>query len=227
MVRPGGAGGWDRRVAGVPTLASINEMKNKIPSRAWRLRLLLVAAVFIAPVALSYILFFSGWRPEKINPHGTLLTPARPVTDIELKKTDGSAARFSALPRRWMLLYVGSSECTSACERALYTMRQVIAAQGKESHRAYPAMVATDTHALDMLRNRLKEYPDVTAYTASAGDITRLRAELEIKDSPATEPHYIYVVDPLGNFVMRYSVQTDPSGMRKDLQRLLRYSHIG
>jgi cytochrome oxidase Cu insertion factor (SCO1/SenC/PrrC family) len=197
------------------------------PARTWRLRLLLVAAVFVAPVAASYILFFSGWRPETVKPHGDLMTPARQITDIELKKMDGSIVRFSALPRNWVLLYLGSSECTSTCERALYTMRQVIAAQGRESHRLYPAIIATDTRALDMLRYQLKEYPDVLALTGSAEGIARLARELEVSGSPATEAGYIYVVDPMRNFVLRYSLQTDPSGIRKDLQRLLRYSHIG
>lgn len=202
-------------------------MNKKKPARPWRFRLLLVAAVFAAPVVLSYVLFYGGWRPDTVRSYGELMTPARQVTDVELKKLDGSVVRFSALPRRWMMLYLGSSECTSVCERSLYAMRQVIAAQGRESHRVHPAMIVTDTRALDMLRYQLKDYPDIMALTASAADVSRLVRELEIPAAALSDEHYIYVVDPLGNFVLRYSPQSDPSGMRKDLQRLLRYSHIG
>jgi hypothetical protein len=38
---------------------------------------------------------------------------------------------------------------------------------------------------------------------------------------------HIYVVDPLGNLMMRYPRDPDPSKMIKDLQRLLKYSRIG
>ena len=38
---------------------------------------------------------------------------------------------------------------------------------------------------------------------------------------------YIYLVDPLGNLMMRYPRDPDPAKLVKDLQRLLRYSRIG
>jgi cytochrome oxidase Cu insertion factor (SCO1/SenC/PrrC family) len=154
------------------------------------------------------------------------MTPVRQVTDLELRKLDGTAQRFSALPRRWALLYIGSSDCQSVCEQALYTMRQTIVAQGREAHRVHPLMIATDTKALDSLRRQLAGYPDVTAFTGSSAEIARLSRELEMPGT-AADSHYIYIVDPLGNVAMRFSLQADPSGLRKDLQRLLRYSHIG
>jgi hypothetical protein len=38
---------------------------------------------------------------------------------------------------------------------------------------------------------------------------------------------HIYLVDPLGNLVLRYPRDADPSRMRKDLERLLKVSRIG
>ena len=38
---------------------------------------------------------------------------------------------------------------------------------------------------------------------------------------------HIYLVDPLGNIVLRYPRDADPTGIKKDLQRLLRVSRIG
>jgi cytochrome oxidase Cu insertion factor (SCO1/SenC/PrrC family) len=37
----------------------------------------------------------------------------------------------------------------------------------------------------------------------------------------------LYLVDPLGNIMMRYSTASDPGGIMGDLKRLLRYSRIG
>ncbi|MDP3715723.1 MAG: cytochrome C oxidase subunit I, partial [Burkholderiales bacterium] len=38
---------------------------------------------------------------------------------------------------------------------------------------------------------------------------------------------HIYLVDPLGNVVLRYPRDADPTRIKKDLQRLLRVSRIG
>ena len=44
---------------------------------------------------------------------------------------------------------------------------------------------------------------------------------------PMFSPDHIYVVDPLGNLMMRFPRDPDPSLMIKDLQRLLKASRIG
>ena len=44
---------------------------------------------------------------------------------------------------------------------------------------------------------------------------------------PGETRDHIYLVDPLGNLMMRFPRDPDPSKMLKDLQRLLKYSGIG
>ena len=39
--------------------------------------------------------------------------------------------------------------------------------------------------------------------------------------------HSLFVVDPLGNLVLRYDVRESPKGLLSDLQKLLKLSHIG
>ena len=38
---------------------------------------------------------------------------------------------------------------------------------------------------------------------------------------------YVLIIDPLGNVILRYPRDLDPSAMKRDLQRLLRASRIG
>jgi cytochrome oxidase Cu insertion factor (SCO1/SenC/PrrC family) len=134
-------------------------------ARRGRTRLLLLMAVFAAPALLAYALYYSGWRSAAPRVHGELVSPARPVADVELQTLDGVAAPLRSFQRRWLLLYFGSSDCTAACERALVNMRQVIAAQGRQAHRVRAAMVVTDTRALTALRRQLGEHPDLAALT--------------------------------------------------------------
>jgi cytochrome oxidase Cu insertion factor (SCO1/SenC/PrrC family) len=204
------------------------KQKNKNTKPRARGRLILLAAIFSAPMMIAYFLYYSGWRPAVVHPHGELVTPARPIGDVEFKALDGQPVRFSSLQPRWRLVYFGSSECTSACERALYKIRQIIAAQNREAHRVRGVMVLTDTRALDKLRDQLKDYADITALMGSPANVTRFAREFEIPAGSALGGlHRIYVVDPLGNFLMSYPAEADPSGMRKDLTRLLRLSQIG
>jgi len=37
----------------------------------------------------------------------------------------------------------------------------------------------------------------------------------------------LFIVDPLGNLMMRYDVRQDPKGLLQDLKKLLSLSHIG
>jgi len=194
-----------------------------------RLGLLLLAAMFAAPMVAAYVLYYSGWRPEEVRPHGDLVTPARRVADVELKSlVDGSPGRVTASPPRWSLVYFGSSDCTAACERALYVMRQVIAGQGREAHRLRPVMVLTDKRASGKLRNQLKDYPTVVPLIGSDAEIARLAREFDTPAGGALAGlHRIYLIDPLGNFFMSYPADVDPGGISKDLKRLLRYSQVG
>jgi cytochrome oxidase Cu insertion factor (SCO1/SenC/PrrC family) len=147
---------------------------------------------------------------------------------VALTRLDGSATSFGALRTRWALVYFGSSDCQAACERALYHMRQVIAAQGREAHRLQSVMIVTDAAALTRLREQLKDFPQTHALTGARTAIERLAQEFALPAGGALAGlHRIYVVDPLGNLMMSYTADVDPNGMRKDLARLLRYSQIG
>ncbi|MEZ5600135.1 MAG: hypothetical protein R3F36_03615 [Candidatus Competibacteraceae bacterium] len=44
---------------------------------------------------------------------------------------------------------------------------------------------------------------------------------------PGPSGDWVYLLDPLGNLLMRYPVTVNPSGILKDLRRLLRLSEIG
>lgn len=193
-----------------------------------RLTLIGLAVLFAAPMLIAYLLYYSGWRPDATQSYGDLVMPARPVGDVELSVVDNGPRRFSSFRGRWLLVYFGSSECGTACERAMYEMRQLIAAQGRQAFRVQAAMIVTDTRAIDLLHYKLKDYADVTALTGAPADIAKLGRDFETPAGSALAGlHRIYVVDPLGNFLISYPADASPSGMNKDLGRLLRASQIG
>ena len=193
-----------------------------------RRKLMLLAALFVLPMLVAYALYYSGWRPEAVHPHGDLVQPARPVADAALVQLDGKPMRFSELRGKWTLVMFSAAECLSPCERNLVKMRQVIAAQGKEAERIQSMLIVKDAKMRDWLNYAIKDYPGMRAVIGPPEAFDALAREFTLPaGSPLDNLNRIYLVDPLGNFMMSYPADADPTGMRKDLARLLRISQIG
>lgn len=190
--------------------------------------MLLLAVLFAAPVIAAYALYLSGWRPSSTGNHGELVQPARPVADATFTLLDGKSIHFSELHGKWQLIAFGGAECLKPCERNLYKMRQVIEAQGNDADRLQSVFVVTDTKALDWLRYAIKDYPGTQVVIGPPEAVTELAHQFVLPaGSPLDNLNRIYLVDPLGNFMMSYPADADPSGIRQDLVRLLRVSRIG
>jgi cytochrome oxidase Cu insertion factor (SCO1/SenC/PrrC family) len=203
-------------------------MTTRINPALGRRRLLLLAALFMLPVLVAYGLYYGGWRPSSTANHGELLQPARLVKDAALTLLSGESIRFSHWHGKWTLLLFSTAECLKPCERNLNNIRQIIAAQGKEAHRVRGVLVVTDGKALDWLRYAIKDYPDMQVVIGSQAAVNSLAQQFVLPaGSPLDNLNRVYLVDPSGNFMMSYPADADPTGINKDLKRLLRVSQIG
>jgi cytochrome oxidase Cu insertion factor (SCO1/SenC/PrrC family) len=195
---------------------------------AARRKMLLLAALFALPVVLAYALYYGGWRPASFGNYGELVQPARPIADVTLTRLDGSGFRFSELRGKWTLIAFSAAECLSPCERNLVKMRQAIAAQGKEAGRVQSLLVVGGAGAREWLNYAVKDHPGLRAVIGPPAAVEALARQFAL---PAGNPldglNRIYLVDPLGNFMMSYPAEADGNGLRKDLARLLRVSRVG
>ncbi|MFQ5994569.1 MAG: SCO family protein [Acidiferrobacterales bacterium] len=193
-----------------------------------KLTIALVFLVFAVPITLSYVLYLSGWRPEGTANHGELVQPPRAIQDVRLETLEGAPIRFADLRRKWALVYFGSAECLAPCERNLYKMRQIQLAQGKHADRVQRLFILTDTRAVHRLRALLEGYPGMRVIAGPTENVGALARQFALPvGTPLDGLDRVYVVDPAGNWMMTYPVDADPSGMRKDLKRLLKVSQIG
>jgi len=165
-----------------------------------------VAAVCAAPFVFGTAAYLFDWTPAARGNYGELIAP-RPL----------SGAPLDALRGKWLLITFDTAACSAYCERKLYLMRQVRAAQGKDAGRVDRIWALTDT---GRPRAELLRAIDGT-HVVPLGEAPALRG------FPADAVDRIYVVDPLGNLMMSFPRDPDPSKMLKDLQRLLRLSQIG
>lgn len=186
----------------------------------------LVLLVAILPVAASFTLYLTGWRPSSTVNHGELIKPVRTLADNPMQDIEGKAAHFGDLHGKWALVYFDTAACPQECMQNLFRMRQIHIAQGKDSDRVTRAFITTDA-APATLKAKLSDYEGMHIWSADTGVLSKIAADFGNSATGLAQQHDIYLIDPMGNLIMRYAPETDPAGMRKDLERLLKYSGAG
>jgi cytochrome oxidase Cu insertion factor (SCO1/SenC/PrrC family) len=183
-----------------------------------RIRMLLIFLVCAAPVIASYVTFYF-FRPDGRVNYGTLIQPAKPLPDASLAMLDGKPFRLSEFRGKWVLLTFDGGDCPDVCAEKLFKMRQVRTMQGKERERLERAWIITDQAQLST--QIIREHDGMKMLRAGTSPLVgEFPADGERTD-------HIYLIDPLGNLVLRYPKNADPMRMNKDLGRLLKYSRIG
>jgi cytochrome oxidase Cu insertion factor (SCO1/SenC/PrrC family) len=187
-------------------------------ARAWQAWLL--AALFFGPLAVAWVLYFdTGWRPGGMTNHGQLVQPAVSLPPAALPTPDGSRLDASFLNGHWTLVYVGRSPCAETCRQALHDSRQTRIALGRlmdRLQRVYLYTGGTPDQAF-----MAAEHPDLVLASLAGPEGAALLQALPSADEG------FWLVDPLGNAMMRYEPDAEPKGMLKDIKKLLRVSRIG
>jgi cytochrome oxidase Cu insertion factor (SCO1/SenC/PrrC family) len=187
------------------------------PKTRGRRTLLLLALVCVAPVAASYFAYY-WFRPAGHVNYGELLE-ARSAPEIVGTRPDGGVFRLADYRGRWLFLAVDAGPCEDACQRTLYATRQARTIQGREQERVTRIWLqATDAPAVTP--QLVAQHPGLIVARVDPVQWAAL-------PGVAGPPHSIYLIDPLGNLVLRYPADPDIKRMAKDLERLLRASRIG
>lgn len=179
--------------------------------------MLAIAALCLAPFIAALAAYFY-WQPQGGMNYGELVPPRR-LIDPPLRHLDQSAFRLSELRGRWILLQLDASDCAAACRAKMYNMRQVRLAQGREMDRVERVWLILDEAPLET--QLMREY-DGTRMLRAAG--SPLIAEFPPVGGARD---HVYVIDPLGNLMLRFPKDADPSRIKKDLERLLKVSNTG
>lgn len=183
------------------------------PVARGRRALLALAALFFLPVAAAFWMYYgAGWRPGGTINHGTLIDPPRALA------WSGEA---TALRGAWVLVYVGDGACDASCRRALHVMRQTRVALNADMTRVQRLLLATGGCCDRAFLGR--EHPGLVVLDGTQPELQTLLAAFP----PEERAGAIYIVDPLGNLVMREEARGNPQDLLADLRRLLRLSHIG
>lgn len=189
-------------------------------ARRGRVILVLVFALFALPLVVAWVMnFVGGWVPHATTNHGELIQPARSVDVQGLVGFDGKPLDPALLDDRWTLVYLHHGECDEPCYNTLYTLRQVRLAQGKNLDRVQRLLLLDEPVAPGWVQEAAGHYPGMHIGRPASS------AKAALQPFPASGS--IYLIDPLGNLMMQYPLDTEPKGMIKDLERLLKASYVG
>lgn len=194
--------------------------------RKRRLQLVLLALVFFGPLAVAFYLYYgAAWQPAGRTNVGELLQPVRALPEASLQTPSGKPTAPDFLRDKWSFVYVGEGACDARCRQALDDMRAVRLALDRDADRVQRVFLyeasCCDVTLLDGPQKGL-----VAAWLDEQAGAP-LRAQFPTDKGPVAQSGYVWLVDPLGNLVMRYPTPLDKRGVVKDMEKLLKLSHIG
>lgn len=162
-----------------------------------------------------------------VSSNGELIWPAQPLNAFSLRDTrTKNAIDLNWLKKHWTLVYLAGDDCGDRCGQTIYHMRQIHIALGKEAHRVQRLVVAHDTSSIEAFIDT--QYPSLNLVSGDADNLLGLSSQFEtaVRNMPVRKDS-LYLIDPLGNLMMRFPIDTNPKGILKDIKRALRASRIG
>ena len=186
-----------------------------------RVKMMLILLVCAAPVIASYFTYFVI-RPEGRTNYGELIDPQRPLPEsLVFSDLQGQPMSAASLRGQWLLVVVSGGACDAECEKRLWLQRQLRETLGREKDRLDKVWLIVDDQPV-----RPETLQAIR--TAAPPTVLRVRRDalekwLQPAAGRALEQHF-YVVDPLGNWMMRAPGDPEPAKLKRDLEKLLRAS---
>lgn len=189
---------------------------------AGRFKLLLIVAACAAPVIASYTLYY-GVRPTGgATAYSTLIQPTVAMPAVPAQPLAGGAPQLlRGLAGQWLIVAVDGGGCAAACEKRLFMQRQLREMTGRDRDRIDKLwLVIDDAPVSPQLQQALAGTPGMHMLRVPRATVA---AWLQPAPGHALEDH-LYIVDPLGEWMMRAPADADPSRLKRDVERLLRAS---
>ena len=187
-------------------------MKNKLV-------LIALFAIFFAPVLVAVVLNskWVNWRAAPEKAHGELIEPVIPFGAFEYADASGQPRELSDLLNRWHLLLVSRQPCREDCLETAALMRNIRLAQDR--HRDEVGLIMLHSPELTAKTRRRIAALDPTWLLFDKAPAQALTARL-----PEASDGTLYIVDPKANIIERFGPDTNLTGVRKDLDRLLTWT---
>jgi cytochrome oxidase Cu insertion factor (SCO1/SenC/PrrC family) len=180
-------------------------------------------AVFAAPVIAAWFFYLNPeLLPSGRSNRGELIEPVVPLfAEIDFWNPQGEPFDSSTLAGKWTLLYLANGHCGEDCRGRLLDMRQIRLALGESRFSVERLLVVNGGDVADPVDTLSGEHGGPRVALTDADGRARLRELLAAGDHGF---HGLYILDPMGNLMMRYAPQAPAKDTLKDMERLLKAS---
>ena len=189
-------------------------------TRMGRWKMIAMLLVCASPVIASYFTYYVI-RPEGRRVYGELIQPQKDMPQVTAKNLQGDPITLTSLKGQWLLVNVSSGNCDERCQQNLYFQRQLREILGREKDRLDRVWLVTDD--APVASNLL---PALNMAHVLRMDLAAVKSWISPAQGQQFQDH-LYVIDPMGNFMMRFPANMDVPGASKakrDLDRLLKAS---
>jgi hypothetical protein len=205
-------------VHSMPSLAGVASEQR---TRSGRIKMLLVLAVCAAPVIASYFMYYVV-RPQGRTNYSDLIQPTRQIpAGLALRSLDGKVVPAQSLRGQWLLVVAGPAACDEACDRRMFMQRQLRQMLGKDRDRLDKLWLVTDDAPI--APQLLEALGGVEPVQVLRVPREQLAAWLQPAEGRQLHEH-LYIVDPMGEWMMRAPAEPDPAKLKRDLEKLMRGS---
>lgn len=190
-------------------------------TRSGRLKMLALMLICAAPVIASYLTYYVIRPQGEGRNYGELIQPTRDLPQVQGRDLQGRELALTSLKGQWLLVAVGSGACDEPCQKNLYFQRQLREVLGKDKDRLDRVWLIAD--AAPVAPQLLPALSQAQVLRVDAGV---LQSWLQPAQGHSLQDH-LYVVDPMGNWMMRFPAHMDvaaASKAKRDLERLMRAS---
>jgi cytochrome oxidase Cu insertion factor (SCO1/SenC/PrrC family) len=199
----------------------MNDTNTETPKRSNATLWLLIAISVIPFIAATAYYKFGNFN--EFGNNGDLINPVIDIQNFKLSDEAGNVLERESLTRKWRMILIVGKDCVEICKTSLYNMRQMNVALGKHYDRFRHMLIHTEMMSSELSELINAEYKDALhAYSNKA----IMDKELGPVESNIYS-NYIYIMDPIGNIMMRFKPGMNPKVILKDLNRLLKVSQIG
>lgn len=196
-----------------------NQNNNLKPYMLW-----LLILTFIAPIGAAYWLYNIGGTEQTVN-RGEFVKTGVQLMDLNLLTMDGKKVTEDDVYGHWHMMYFIGADCEGECEETVYTMRQIRTTFHKESPRITNVLIHFEKDLNGQFKEKIKtHYANFERYFAQREDFNRA---LGYEENELTDKNIIFVVDPIGNVILKYTKDKTAKDIMHDIKRLLKASQIG
>jgi hypothetical protein len=182
---------------------------DQAPKKRIALKLLLLLLVCAAPLIGALFLYQS--RDSFLfttKNHGALVVPSIPLEALGVQIPE---------PRRWLMAYYTPNGCNEACHQVMAHFSTIELSLVKDKPRLGSILLSPNPITTETLP---KQPEDLLYFQTN-------QAPLPPQLLPYTHQTAIWLIDPLGNIILRYEVDALDNRLFLDIRYLLKVSQIG